>query len=819
MSSPTDIVQHKDDQTNSLLEDLTTRMTEALTRNQIQTPPNHDSSAAQIGIKLDGTNYALWSQVVEMYVSGKDKLGYINGDLPHPQPTDPAFRKWRTENAIVKGWLINSMDPALISNFIRFPTAKLVWDSIATTYYDGTDTSQVYDLQRRVTRMRQAGGSIEKYYNDLQGLWREIDFRHPNPMECATDIQKYNSIVQEGRVYTFLDGLDDRLDKIRSDVLQLKPFPSVEQAYAFVRREDTRQAVMISGVETTTGVVMASKGTKMGPPHTSSKGGSLYLNNGKTNATTKGIKIQSEGGGCTHCGNSKHTRETCFKIHGYPDWWNELKGKKAATSDGNSGKAALVTSTLSFTPEADFSSNSMDLNNPGNLGQAFLSSNRSDACDWIIDSGATDHMTFDSGDFSELSQPRRTSISNANGVTYPVRGAGTVTLSPSLSLSHTLLVHSLSNKLLSVSQATTELNCLVLIYPTFCLLQDILTKEIIGRGTKRGGLYYMDDFSSSKANNMQQSSNVKERQIRLWHARLGHPSFSYMKHLFPKLFLDLHKSDFKCDTCILAKSHRVSYPISLNKSDTPFALIHSDVWGPSPIAAFSGKRWFVIFVDDCTRMTWLYVFKHKDEVFSAFQCFHEMIKTQFSARIQILRSDNGGEYVNHQFQAYFQTHGLLHETSCSQTPQQNGIAERKNRHLLETARALLLGANVPNRHWDDAVTTSVHLLNRMPSKVLNFQTPLQVLSNYVSLPSVLLIPPRVFGCVTFVHLHKNQRSKLDPCAVRCIFCGIWITEKRLSLLRSYNQAHLCYYGCHICGVRQLLSIVIIQFTSSGGDTK
>ena len=106
------------------------------------------------------------------------------------------------------------MDSSLISNFIRFPTTKQVWDSIATTFFDGTDTSQVNDLRRCVTRMKQAGGSIEKYYNDLQGLWREIDFRCPNQMKCAGDIQKYNSILQEDRVYVFLDGLDDRLDKI-----------------------------------------------------------------------------------------------------------------------------------------------------------------------------------------------------------------------------------------------------------------------------------------------------------------------------------------------------------------------------------------------------------------------------------------------------------------------------------------------------------------------------------------------------------------------------------------------------------------------------
>ena len=196
MVNPNDVVQTGGNSTYSILEDLTARMIEVLTKNQTQTHLlTYDTSAAQIGIKLDGTNYALWSQVVEIYISGKGKLGYINGDFLQPEPTDLTFKRWRTENAIVKEWLINSMNPTLINNFIHFPTAKMVWDSVATTYFDGTNTSQVYDLKRRVTKMRQAGGSIEKYYNDLQGLWREIDFRRLNPMNCSIDIQKYNTIL------------------------------------------------------------------------------------------------------------------------------------------------------------------------------------------------------------------------------------------------------------------------------------------------------------------------------------------------------------------------------------------------------------------------------------------------------------------------------------------------------------------------------------------------------------------------------------------------------------------------------------------------
>jgi hypothetical protein len=154
-------------------------------------------------------------------------------------------------------------------------------------------------------------------------------------------------------------------------------------------------------------------------------------------------------------------------------------------SAGIPGRAAIATtdSHLSLIPLAESSTSIPD---QGNCGYVFFSSRTQHDDAWIIDSGATDHMTYDPDDFSSITQPRRTCIANANGATYPVTGAGTVPLSPSLSLSHTLLVPSLSNKLMSVSQVTEELNCVVLIYSTFCLLQDVLSKEIIGRGTKRG---------------------------------------------------------------------------------------------------------------------------------------------------------------------------------------------------------------------------------------------------------------------------------------------------------------------------------------------
>ena len=163
-------------------------------------------------------------------------------------------------------------------------------------------------------------------------------------------------------------------------------------------------------------------------------------------------------------------------------------GGASKNAANGTGKAAIASteSQLSLIPTTI-----VDLD----IGMSFLGTNTVESYDgWILDSGAIDHMTYDASDFSERSSPRRTSIANANGDISLVKGVGTVMISPTLSLINTLFVPSLSHKLLSVSQVTKELNCIVLIYPTFCLLQDILTKKIIGRGTKKGGLYYMEDF-------------------------------------------------------------------------------------------------------------------------------------------------------------------------------------------------------------------------------------------------------------------------------------------------------------------------------------
>ena len=154
-------------------------------------------------------------------------------------------------------------------------------------------------------------------------------------------------------------------------------------------------------------------------------------------------------------------------------------------------------------------------------------------------------------------------------------------------------------------------------------------------------------------------------------------------------------------------------------------------------------------------MTWVCLMKSKSEVNLLFQNFHKMICSQYNAQVQVLRSDNGGKYLSFELKRYLEAHGTIHQTTCFDTPQQNGVAEWKNRHLLEVVRASLIKAHMPLSYWGHTLTSAAYLINRVSSSTIDFRTPSQALIEAIVAPIGPNLPPHVFGCVAFVHLHKR----------------------------------------------------------------
>ncbi|KAJ0463519.1 putative RNA-directed DNA polymerase [Helianthus annuus] len=288
---------------------------------------------------------------------------------------------------------------------------------------------------------------------------------------------------------------------------------------------------------------------------------------------------------------------------------------------------------------------------------------------------------------------------------------------------------------------------------------DSSSKRILMSGRQDCGLYFVGN-----SGNLMHTCFNSVIKSSTWHSRLGHPSDQVLAVL--KQTLNIQSSEHgPCDICHRAKQVRVPFPLSEHKSKSVGDLIHLDVWGPYKVTSYDGYKYFLT-VDDYSRAVWCYFLSSKTEVFENIKVFYELVLTQFKKKIKIIRSDNGTEFVNNQMHSFCISKGILHQTSCAYTPQQNGVVERKHGHLLNTARALMFQGGLPLRFWSDCVLTAVYLINRLPSYMLNGRSPFEMMFEFK--PSLSHL--RNFGCLCFsTVLHDSDKFSYN--AEKCVLLG------------------------------------------------
>lgn len=598
--------------------------------------------------KLTEKNYLQWSQSMMMFISGRGRDDFLTGVAVQPKTDDPAYKAWRTENNLVMSWLINSMTTNIGENFLLYHTAKEIWDAARDTFSSNENTIELFHIESTLQDLRQGEQSVTVYYTNLTRYWQQLDLFQSYQWKCPDDSVTFQKITETKRIFKFLMGLNKTLDDVRGRILGIKPLPTLREVFSEVRREESRKRVMLTDslpLVEVSALISTSDTLSESVAHTYH----TYNNRPKGRPW------------CEHCKKPGHVKETCWKIHGKPlDW----KANRNIDREARANTTTVATQSTPFTKEQIDALQQMIAATiqpsvaTKNSSAGLHVSQPATHSPWIVDSGASDHMTGDRSLFSTYSQCKHyQTVRIADGSRTRVAGTGQIHISNSLILQSVLFVPSIDCNLISVSKLNDDLKCITTFHSTGAVFQDTSLGKTIGSAKLCSGIYLLNTKNTSgrqekcdspqcQSINKLESPHNKDSAIMMWHYRLGHPNFSYLKKLFPSLFINKNLQSFKCDICQFSKHTRSVYSPTPYKPSKPFSLIHGDIWGPNRIPNVTGARWFLLLIDDHTRLSWTYLMKEKSETIAIFKNFYAMIQTQFQMSIQVVKTDNAKEFFN-----------------------------------------------------------------------------------------------------------------------------------------------------------------------------
>ncbi|RVW14603.1 Retrovirus-related Pol polyprotein from transposon RE1 [Vitis vinifera] len=702
--------------------------------------PSNISSVIPV---FNGEHYHIWAVKMRFYLRSQGLWNVVMSEAdPPPLGANPTVAQMKAyeEEKLKKDKAITCLHSGLANHIftkiMNLETPKQVWDKLQGEFEGNERVKNVrlLTLKREFELMKMKDDeSVKDYSGRLMDVVNQMRLLG----EAFTD-QK----VVEKIMVSVPQKFEAKISAIEESC-DLQTLTIVELTSKLHAQE---QRVLMRGDEAIEGAFQANhKGKNSG----NLQGKKFFKNSrGKAEGSSRKGKFPP----CSHCKRTNHAEKDCWH-KGKPlfncNFCNKL---------GHSEKYCRAKKKQSQQqPEQHASVTEEEKNDDEHLFMASQALSSHELNTWLIDSGCTSHMTKHLSIFTSIDRSVQPKVKLGNGEVVQAKGKGTIAISTKRGtkiVTNVLYIPDLDQNLLSVAQMLRN-GYAVSFKENFCFISDVHGTKIAKIKMNGNSFYLKLDLVEGHVF----SAKIDESVV--WHKRYGHFNLKSLRFMqeagmvedMPEISVNAQT----CESCELGKQQRQPFPQNMSKRAThKLELIHSDICGPMSTTSLSNNVYFALFIDDFSRMTWVYFLKTKSQVLSMFKSFKKMVETQSGQNVKVLRTDNGGEYTSKEFSVFCQEAGIVHQLTAPYSPQQNGVSERKNRTVMEMARCMLFEKKLPKLLWAEAVNTSVYLLNRLPTKSVQSKTPIEAWSGVK--PSIKHL--KVFGSFCYLHVPSVKRGSL-----------------------------------------------------------
>ncbi|KAF1332328.1 Integrase catalytic core protein, partial [Globisporangium splendens] len=682
------------------------------------------ASTARIN-KFDGNNFHAWKFKMQMVLEERDLWKVVSGEVkPEHCVTELDQATFKRKSRKAMATICLAMEDSQLPLVRSASGAHDAWSRLEDHFEKKSLANKLFLRRRFFTAMMEEGDDVLAHINKVKTLAEQLDAVGAPVSEDDLVITLLGSLSES---YQFLiTALESRSDTLTWELVTSR----------LLHEDMKRKEQGGDGVAA----------------------GQAFMTGDKKRSTRPGKKT----GACNYCGKMGHWIAECpSRIHDNADRQRPQRANVAHNQDEDSGDFLFAVGKGSGD----------DAKNPT----------------WLIDSGATQHMSYSKRFMTKYKTIDPVDVHLADDGVVQAIGSGDIVMmmkTPSGVkkgvLTNVWHISKLTRNLFSVGRFTKDV-APITFDTSVCYVNLKNQKWKIGERAGKGLFKLcMTPVQAESASVASVPEAPRMSKSYLWHLRLGHIGHGGLDAIVKqKLGVGIDIASVSkwelCSGCALGKQTRVNFQSTApERAKNMLDVVHSDVCGPMQTATFSDKRYFVTFIDDKSRFCVVFLLRSKSEVLDKFVQFVKFAETQTGRRVKVLRSDNGGEYVSNKFAAFCRNRGIVQQFTPPYTPQLNGVAERMNRTLVESARCMIEHAGLSKRYWGEAVTTAAFLRNRCPTRATGHdKSPHEVWTQ----KKPLLKNLKVFGCHAYVHVPSEKRSKLDARSVLCRFLGYSDHEK------------------------------------------